>query len=227
MTYLCSAALSQPFQFVQERENEYLRRINRYPEDLRQLFPQMFSEIVLAFEQERFADILGELYMQLELNNHWRGQFFTPYNVCLMMAKMLSGNPAGEIEKKGFTTVCDPCCGSGAMLIASAQSYYEQNVNYQSDVLFVAQDIDPVVARMCYVQLALTGCPGYVVIGNTFTQPTMGHLLFPKTDGEIWYTPFFFTDVWQLRKIAALMNMLCGSEGEQQDKKKDEVQNGQ
>jgi len=91
--------------------------------------------------------------------------------------------------------------------------------------LFVGQDIDPVVARMAYIGLSLLGCPGYIVIGNSFTQPTTGHPLFPKTDGDIWYTPFFFTNVWHWRKIAALMNMLCGSDEEQQDKKKDEVQN--
>jgi len=208
MTYLCAAAIAQRFQYIQEREDEYLRRINRYPEELRQLFPQMLAEITMAFEQEQFADVLGDLYMEFGLGDHWKGQYFTPYNVCLMMAKMISGNPADKIEKSGFVTVGDTSCGSGAMLIAYAQSFHEQGANYQRDVLFVGQDVDPVVARMAYVQLSLLGCPGYIVIGNTFTQPTIGPPLFPKTDGDIWYTPMFFRDVWHWRKIAALLDML-------------------
>lgn len=200
--YMCAAALSQPCQWVQEREDEYLRRINCYPKDLQQLFPQMLAEMVLAFEQERFRDILGEMYMQLELGNHWRGQFFTPYEICLMMSKMSTNNPAEEIKQNGYISVNDPCCGSGAMFVAFAQNCFEQKVNYQRDVLFVGQDIDPVVARMCFIQLTLLSCPGYVIIGNTFTQPALGHVLSPDiNNSDIWFTPMFFNDIWHYRRM--------------------------
>ena len=33
--------------------------------------------------------------------------------------------------------------------------------------ILVAQDIDPLVAKMCYIQLSLLGCSGVVIIGNT------------------------------------------------------------
>jgi len=107
------------------------------------------------------------------------------------------------------------------MLIAAAQSCYDEEVNYQRDVLFVAQDVDPVVARMCYIQLALLGCPGYVIIGNSFTQPMTGHPLFPTTgkatpntpDADIWYLPFFFTDIWHWRRAFVKMDILCNPTG--------------
>jgi hypothetical protein len=203
LMYFCAAALSQPCQFVQKREDEYLRRIKRYPTDLIELFPQMFAEIVLAFEQEGFADVLGELYMMLNLGNHWRGQYFTPYDVALMMTKMSGDNPVNEIKEKGYISVNDSSCGSGVLLIAAAQNYFENKINYQQNVLFFGQDVDAVVARMCFIQLSLLGCPGYVIIGNSFTQPAIGHVLFPVSNNgsEIWFTPMFFRREWGWRRL--------------------------
>jgi len=174
--YTASAAIAQTCDFRQEREDEYLRIIGNYNDQEKELFPKMLDAIVNAFETERFADILGDMYMQLDLGDRRKGQYFTPYNVCLMMAKMLSENPADEIKKRGFTTVGDPCCGGGALLIAFAQNCFEQGVNYQRDVLSVGQDVDQVVARMAFIQLSLLGCPGYVVI-ISFGTPNLTNLL--------------------------------------------------
>lgn len=39
------------------------------------------------------------------------------------------------------------------MLIAFANICKDDlNINYQKDILFVGQDVDPVVAKMCYIQ---------------------------------------------------------------------------
>ena len=45
-----------------------------------------FAIVVEALERNPDQDFLGKLYMSLELGNHWKGQFFTPYNVCECMA---------------------------------------------------------------------------------------------------------------------------------------------
>jgi len=182
--FMSSAAIAQSLQWTQEREDGYLARIGQYDPKTQALFPKMFSEIALALEQEGCVDVLGEIYMDLELSNHWKGQFFTPSNICLAMAKMLIGNPKGEIERKGFITVSDPCCGGGAMLIATANHCQEQGVDFQRDVLFVGQDIDLVVARMCYIQMSLLGMPGYVIIGNSLTADT--------ENWEALFTPMYF-----------------------------------
>lgn len=191
LMFMSAAALAQPLNFQQEREDEYLRRINHYDKPTQDLLPALFSEIALALEQEGCYDVLGEIYMEMELNNHWKGQFFTPFHVSLMMAKMSAGNAEQEIAEKGFITVGDPCCGGGAMLIAFAKSCQEQGVNYQKDVLFIGQDIDPVVARMCYVQMSLLGMSGYVTIGNSLIQ---------EECTDVWYTPFYFLNGFQYRK---------------------------
>ena len=46
-----------------------------------------FAIVVEALERNPDQDFLGRLYMSLELGNHWKGQFFTPYDVCRCMAE--------------------------------------------------------------------------------------------------------------------------------------------
>ena len=76
LMYMSAAAIAQPFMWVQAREDEYLRRIGGYDKAIQGLFPLMLAEIVLALEQEGLVDVLGGLYMELELSNHWKAQFF-------------------------------------------------------------------------------------------------------------------------------------------------------
>ena len=109
----------------------------------------------------------------------------------------------GKIEAQGWVSVNDCACGAGATLIAFANECMLRDINYQTSVLFVAQDIDLVTGCMCYIQLSLLGCPGYVVIGNTLTDPGLsldGRGLIPVHGENIWYTPFYFTDIWHHRR---------------------------
>ena len=71
-----------------------------------------------------------------------------------------------QIEKKGHISVNDPACGAGAMLIAFANVAKKHGINYQKQVLFIAQDIDRTAAMMCYIQLSLLGCPAIVAVGD-------------------------------------------------------------
>jgi len=182
--YLSAAELSQVFDRRQDREDEYIRRAKNYDKETVQIFPELFAALIMAMEGGFFADVLGDAYMKLELNSHWHGQFFTPYNVCEMMAKMTIGNEESVkaiIEKRRYISINDPCCGAGGMLIGSIEALRDININYQWDALFVGQDIDPICALMCYIQLSLLGVPGIVQIGNTITYQYH----------DTWYTPMY------------------------------------
>lgn len=173
---------------------------------------EALSYVVTGMEANPDQDFLGELYMALELGNDSAGQFFTPYDVCRCMAEINSGDVAGRVEKDGWISVCDPACGAGATLVAFANHCMRQNVNYQTSVLFVAQDIDYIVGMMCYIQLSLLGCPGYVVIGNTLTNPSTSYDkrgLLPRDGQEIWFTPMYYRDVWVYRKMWASIDLVC------------------
>lgn len=153
----------------------------------------IFDMIEKAYEDNPDQDFLGAAYMELGLGNHWTGQFFTPYNVSKMMAQMTLGTSIPE--EKDFISVCDPCCGAGAMLIAAANTFPD----YKERVLFCGQDIDRITGLMCYIQLSMLGCAGYVCIANSLTNPIQGitDLLPVEKEGqEYWYTPAFKAGIW-------------------------------
>lgn len=199
---------------AEEREKMYLNMAGKYNKRELSCFAEMFGEIVLGMDENPDQDFLGELYMSLELGNDHAGQFFTPYSVCRAMAAMTYGEDLEQkISKQGWVSVNDPACGAGALLIAFANECRRpgRDINYQTSVLFVAQDIDMIVGCMCYIQLSLLGCPGYVVIANTLTNPGTSidkRGLMPVPGSHIWYTPFYFRDVWHWRRQACRMDML-------------------
>ena len=156
----------------------------------------MMSIVTLALEDNPEQDFLGSLYHYLELHQEQKGQFFTPYNISRFMAEVLfeKNDAKRKLEQNGYIRVSDPACGAGAMLIAFANAAKRSGINYQKQVLFVAQDIDHTAAMMCYIQLSLLGCPAVVIIGDTLAKP-MFH-----PDNDIWYTLFYYLNRWKFSK---------------------------
>lgn len=190
------------------REKEYEQCIKRLGSV--ELPAKLMGIIVMALEANPEQDFLGAMYMKLELGNHWKGQFFTPYCVCRCMAEINIGpGVETEIKGKGYLSINDPACGAGATLIAAANTFRRHGIDYQRDVLFVGQDIDRVVGQMCYIQLSLLGCPGYITIADTITNPVCGSTMAPieKASQEFWYTPFYFRNVWIGRRIKEILGI--------------------
>lgn len=175
-----------------EREQRYLSVICSYDKEEQEIFPQLLSVLTLALEENPKQDFLGNLYISLNLNQHQKGQFFTPYHICEFMAEVQIGEDLqAEVEKKGFISVSNPACGAGALLIAFANSAREHGFNYQEKVLFVAQDIDATAAKMCYIQLSLLGCSACVIIGDSLVKPGF------HPDNEVYYTPMYYMNAWR------------------------------
>ena len=210
MIYLFASTLSNTVdvRHRDKREEAYLRIIGQYKKEDQDKFPELLGMLVLALENDPGRDFLGDMFMQLELSNHWHGQFFTPESICRMMAKMNLQGIKERIEKQGWVSVCDPACGAGATLLAFAEEAKIQGMNYQSQILFACQDIDQTAALMCYIQLSLLGCPGYVKIGDTISNPMTGDVLFPGDGDDIWITPFFFSGVWHHRRQFKMLDSL-------------------
>jgi len=171
--------------------------LKRYPEDDQKRIFELMNITNSELSSNPDQDFFGEIYNALDLYSKAKAQFFTPYNVSKMMSLMTFGNPMDEIREKGMISINDPCCGAGALLIAAANVCKEQGVDISRDTLFVAQDIDPVVAMMCYVQLAILGCAGYILVGNTFSPE-------PITRENIWLLPGMFNQVWADRGYMAV-----------------------
>lgn len=184
-----------------KREAMYMDIAHKYTKDEMQVFPQIFGEIIIQLEAEPEQDLLGDLYMQLDLGSHWHGQFFTPYNICAMMAKTQLGQQEYTVENIKPISVCDCACGGGALLIAAAHEYKKAishtGLNAQHYICLFAQDLSQVSSMMCYVQLSLQGFAGKVKLGDSLMNP----LVEQDNGSDIWYTPMWFSDVWAIRRM--------------------------
>lgn len=185
------------------REKEYLSIINRYPKQEQQVFPELFAKLVEALDEGSEQDFPSEMFMAFKLGSHWKGQFFTPYSVCQLMAEITIQGQKRQLQERGWISVHDPCCGAGALLSTVRNKLIKQGVGFRQ-TLYVAQDIDRTAALMCYLQLSLLGCAGYVIVGDSLAQPSASLtgsplLITPQPGQEVWLTPALYDQVWAYR----------------------------
>ena len=170
------------------REAQYMATIQRYTKDEAALFSQLLCCVVEAL-QAGFSDVLGDLFMRLELGNHWRGQFFSPYEIARLMSDVTMPDVGEGIKKKGYITVGDHAVGAGAMLISAAHALHDAGHNYQQVMHATGVDVDMTAVHMAYIQLSLLHMPGVVVHGNSLTAEEYSR----------WYTPAHILGGWGRR----------------------------
>jgi hypothetical protein len=159
----------------QDREDRYLEVAKGYTRDQLETIAEVFAMVVTQMEHET-EDVLGKLYMELEIGNDMRGQFFTPYEIAKLMAAMQGDEIASRGEE--FTTIYEPACGAGAFMIAISQELRQRDRQFH----VTAEDIDPVAVHMAYIQFTLLDIPAVVYHRDTLTQetydawPTMAHV---------------------------------------------------
>lgn len=164
-------------QHAEQSEAEYMELVPRYTREELTEFGHLLAITTLALEA-RPCDFLGQVYMQAEISNARMGQFFTPYELSLLTARITLESVD---TSKELITVQEPACGSGGMVIAFCEAAREKGINYQWQTYTVAVDLSEVAARMAYIQLSLLGIPAHVVWGNTLTMefrrewPTFGY----------------------------------------------------
>jgi hypothetical protein len=170
--------------------------IKRYKADELATCPQMLAELTLAMEPDP-ADVLGRTFHDLELHNKWSGQFFSPYPLCRMMAKMTLGDEEdvrARIAVRGFVTAQEPACGSGAMVIALAQGMKDLGINYQQHLHVTAVDVDPKCVHMAYVQFALLHSRRILAFGLSARRNfVLQHLKSSKSNSRFQY------DYWRAK----------------------------
>jgi len=190
---MSAVALSKlDFRQAEAREELYMQTVRKYTSEEAKTIAHMFAELQNGLSVAP-RDILGEIYMQLELGNSKIGQYFTPHHICELMAKIslmtnltMSDNVDEQVAKKGFVTICEPASGSGATIIAAMMALQKRDLNYQRHAHVTAVDLDSTSAMMAYVQLSLLHVPAVVVHGNTLTLEEYSH----------WYTPAHIMGNW-------------------------------
>jgi len=125
---------------------------------------ECFGRSVAAMEDqpgEEIIDILGDLFQGC-ISYGENQQYFTPMPISRMMAKMTLGDFEPPTDR--IPTVCDPCSGSGRMLLAVA----EESRRFE----FVGIDIDLRCTRMTAINLGIRNLYGYAVHANSLSLET-------------------------------------------------------
>lgn len=145
---------------------ENSRRIyGRYKPDDIDAMQQLFCLMVEGLAGE-FHDFLGALYMEQQLGADEMGQYFSPSSISRLMAGLLMPGAVETIKREGWMTLDEPACGSAGMVIAFAYWMAEKGMNPSEQLYATCTDIDPMVADMAFIQLALLGIPAKVVTGK-------------------------------------------------------------
>ncbi len=148
---------------LQRDDPHYLEIVRKYKNDQPQgkreidYFCQAFALLQIEMQKTN-EDVLGQVYMEWNMSNKYRGQFFTPKHVASMMAHIVS--PAGG-------NILDPCCGSGVMLVEAIKTMTNEQLN---SACFCGQDIDITCVKMCALNLLFFNVSGYVVWGDTLAM---------------------------------------------------------
>lgn len=174
-----------------KNEEEYKQIIGRYKKEEQKLIFQLFAELSNEYEMNPFQDLLGELYMRLDMGSKTLGQFFTPYHLAQLCAEMADiALIKQEIANNGFITINEPSCGAGANIIATMELLYRNGINYQKEVVVVCQDISALTAKMCHVALSFLGCQAVIKIGDTLANPFERYSA-ERLKSNLLKTPFF------------------------------------
>ena len=181
-------ALANRWDYRPQREERYLEMAKHYTPEQLETLCKMYANVVLSI-LDRWHDCLGELYGDQELNIVEAGQFFTPYHVAQLMAKMTLGNVGEVIREKGFVTLCEPAVGAGSLALAAAEEIAAQGFEIEKTLCVTAIDINVTAVHMAYVQLAVRGIPAVVIRGDALLQQE-----YPTE--ECWYTPAYLSGRW-------------------------------
>ncbi|SHL72619.1 type I restriction enzyme M protein [Xylanibacter ruminicola] len=148
-------------------------------------FHKMMLEYIRLMDEQlahaQWYDAWGNLFMSLTPGGGSKGQFFTPPDICDLMAQM---NINTDVEP---TKVCrafgkrvligDPTAGSSRNLLATHVRFVDAK---KPIPYLVAEDCDEMCCKMSAVNLMVHGCIGEVICHDTLVNPkgvTVGYLI--------------------------------------------------
>jgi hypothetical protein len=154
---------------AQTREAEYLEEAKRWERPDLDSFAEALGHLVMEMEARPFEDILGDYYMQFALSKkgqQWNGEFHTPKPVCDLMARMTLGD-VESLPSERPITVCEPACGSGAMILSFAEACPPE---IRRRLRVTAIDINRTACDMTFINTTLWGIPTRVIHGNSLSM---------------------------------------------------------
>jgi hypothetical protein len=174
----------------QKNEDEFLKIESGWRDAARTKadLGRMLGAMTLALSREP-VDFVGPVFNEIAADAGM-GQFFTPHDVSLMIARMIFGSTRDEIlDGKSYITIAEPACGVGGMILAACVALRDVGIDCARETHWHAIDIDARAFHACYLQLALTDVSAFVFHGNALSLEarrsavTPAAILYPKDPG--------------------------------------------
>lgn len=146
---------------------------------------EMYTAVMRNTEVGSFDDLFAETYMELGVRNTALKQDFTPEGIARLMG-MLTIRDDVVLPERGYFTLSDDTCGSGTLLLSSAERIQQCGFNPSMHLVIQAVDLDIQCVYMTYLNLSLYGIPAVIIHGNTITLE----------EYERWYTPAYLLNRW-------------------------------
>jgi type I restriction enzyme M protein len=154
----------------------------------------IFENKALDFSKNRADgdDILGDAYEYLMRHfatesGKSKGQFYTPAEVSRIMAKIIGIHDAPTTSN---TTVYDPTCGSGSLLLKVGEEA-------RTKVTLYGQEKDSATSSLAYMNMILHNNPTALIAqGNTLTDPKFRESGTLKTFDYVVANPPFSDKCW-------------------------------
>lgn len=137
-----------------EEQNKHLFELGKY-----------YAEAVI---KQPYHDVLGAVYQELSSNYGKKalGQYFTPFSVASMMSKI--SYTSDLFEDKPVVRICEPCGGSGVMVLAFLNTLVEEGPELPRRLSITCVDLDMVCVKMCTLQ---------IMANNLIHQTQLGELI--------------------------------------------------
>lgn len=171
---------------VEDRYRKVMALDERYAKRL----PELFAIAVAGIDGE--FDFLGPIAGHLAALNAAKGQFFTPWPLCQLLAHQTIDADLVKacVDRNGFITVQEPAIGSGAIALAAAERIRELGFDPGIHLWLTGIDVAMPCVQMAYIQLSLRGVAADIVHGDALSDerwgryPTLERVRFAIHHGE-------------------------------------------
>ena len=153
------------------------------------------NDVSQAMDRGQWLDVFGMLYEDMYLTAgkaSKTGQFFTPQSVSNLMSSIIgSGKNEATSAKIEGTTVNDCAAGSGRLLLAHFIEASKLDHSAGLPFQYIAQDSDPLVCKMCALNMMVHGMNGRVICQDTLAMSTPSVEYFVNEVRYPFCTPYY------------------------------------
>lgn len=154
-----------------------IQYFNETTAGIRILSDERLADLIQVLSRHRLGlknidpEVLGQAYEYLvwkfaEAQGKKGGEFYTPKEIGRLIAELIDPEP--------FTTIYDPVCGSGGLLIKARQLYEQRHPDEESKApKLYGQDINHATFAIAKMNMILHDyTDSFLAIGDTFQEPS-------------------------------------------------------